>query len=292
MQLGKIWLLAFSASLLLVPLLVGDSVSAQDDTNSISTEKESYAAGEMISVIGHLQVSTGTPVILQIISPIGNLVDVYQVTPDSEDNFSVEIVTEIGGLWKESGTYIIKGFHEFGEFETQFDYGLTMSAQVKSSDVESVESTESEGGLDFSSLDEYSDNTSVIQLEDYNVYYKITGGKILKIIPDVENTSLIIQIETFSDGELTITLPKEVIDTNEGSFFVLVDDEESVYYSEETSDSRTLIIPFYNGSEVIEIIGTFVIPEFGTIAAIILAVAITSIIVLSAKTRLNIMPKL
>ena len=45
MQLGKIWLLAFSASLLLVPLLVGDSVSAQDDTNSISTEKESYAAG-------------------------------------------------------------------------------------------------------------------------------------------------------------------------------------------------------------------------------------------------------
>ena len=52
-----------------------------------------------------------------------------------------------------------------------------------------------------------------------------------------------------------------------------------------------MIIPFYNGSEEIEIIGTFVIPEFGTIAAIILAVAITSIIVLSAKTRLSIIPK-
>ena len=63
------------------------------------------------------------------------------------------------------------------------------------------------------------------------------------------------------------------------------------FYSQETPDSWTLRIPFYNGSEVIEIIGTFVVPEFGTIAAIILAVAITSIIVLSAKTKLSIMPK-
>ena len=272
MQLGKIWLLAFSASLLLVPLLVGDDVSAQDDANSISTEKESYAAGETISVIGSLQTSADTDVILQVISPIGNMVAVYQVTPDSEDNFSVDIATEIGGMWKESGTYIIKAFHYYGDFQTQFDYGLTMSAQVKPSNTEAAEPTE---GLDFSPIDESSDNVSVIHLEDYNVYYKITGGKILKIIPDVESTSLIIHIETWGDGELMITLPKEVIDTDEGSFFILVDGEETVYYSQDESDSRTLIIPFYNGSEIIEIIGTFVIPEFGTIAAIILAVSIT-----------------
>jgi len=163
-----------------------------------------------------------------------------------------------------------------------------MSAQLKPSNTEAAEPTE---GLDFSPIDESSDNVSVIHLEDYNVYYKITGGKILKIIPDVESTSLIIHIETWGDGELMITLPKEVIDTDEGSFFILVDGEETVYYSQDESDSRTLIIPFYNGSEIIEIIGTFVIPEFGTIAAIILAVAITSIIVLSAKTRLSIIPR-
>ena len=291
MQLGKIWLLAFSASLLLVPLLVGDDVSAQDDANSISTDKESYAAGEIISVTGHLQTSTGTDVILQVISPIGNMVSIYQVTPDSEDNFSVDIATEIGGMWKESGTYIIKATHYYGNFQTEFDYGLTMSAQVKPSNTEAAEAAEPTEGLDFSPMDESSDNVSVIHLEDYNVYYKITGGKILKIIPDVENTSLIIEIETWGDGELMITLPKEVIDTDEGSFFILVDGEETVYYSQDESDSRTLIIPFYNGSEIIEIIGTFVIPEFGTIAAIILAVAITSIIVLSAKTRLSIMPR-
>ena len=288
MQLGRFWLIAFAA-LLLTPFLAVDSFSAESGNFVASLNKESYAAGEAITVTGSVPSGSASPVILQVISPNGNLVTVAQVNPDSDNNFSEDIATSIGGKWKESGTYIIKVTHSYDTIQIQFEYGGLMSAQVKSSDTESAES---EGGLDFSQLDEYSDNTSVIQLEDYNVYYKITGGKILKIIPDVENTSLIIQIETFSDGELTITLPKEVIDTNEGSFFVLVDDEESVYYSEETTDSRTLIIPFYNGSEVIEIIGTFVIPEFGTIAAIILAVAITSIIVLSAKTKLSIMPKI
>ena len=287
MKLQRFWLLGFSA-LLLTPFLTVDSFSAAGGGLDISLNKESYAAGETISVIGSVDTTSGTDVILQVISPIGNLVDVYQVTPDSEDNFSVDIATSIGGVWKESGTYTIKATYYYGSFQTQFDYGLTMSAQVKPSNTEVAEPTED---LDFSSVDEFSDNASVIHLEDYNVYYKITGGKILKMIPDVENTSLIIQIETFSDGELIITLPKEVIDTDEGSFFILVDGEETVYYSQDESDSRTLIIPFYNGSEVIEIIGTFVIPEFGTIAAIILAVAITSIIVLSAKTRLNIIPR-
>ena len=47
----------------------------------------------------------------------------------------------------------------------------------------------------------------------------------------------------------------------------------------------TLVIPFYNGSEEIEIIGTFVIPEFGTIAAMILVVAIVSIIVITSKIK-------
>ena len=175
MQLRRSWLLTFSV-LLLLPFLGVESFS-EHAGNYIATEKEAYAAGETVTVIGHLAIDENSPVILQIVSPIGNLVDVYQVTPDSEDNFSVDIATSIGGLWKESGTYIIKGFHEFGEFETQFDYGLTMSAQVKSSDAESAESTESEGGLDFSSLDEYSDNLFVKPLPSLSNSIVFLSGK-------------------------------------------------------------------------------------------------------------------
>jgi len=48
---------------------------------------------------------------------------------------------------------------------------------------------------------------------------------------------------------------------------------------------------FLAGAEKIEIIGTFVVPEFGAIAALILAVAIISIIAVFAKSRLSIMPR-
>ena len=56
-------------------------------------------------------------------------------------------------------------------------------------------------------------------------------------------------------------------------------------------NGNTVIVPFNAGTEQIEIIGTFVIPEFGTIAAMILAVAIISIIAISAKSRLSIVPR-
>ena len=41
-----------------------------------------------------------------------------------------------------------------------------------------------------------------------------------------------------------------------------------------------------------EIIGTQIIPEFGAVAMIVLAVAIVSIIAVSAKSRLSFMPRI
>ena len=77
-------------------------------------------------------------------------------------------------------------------------------------------------------------------------------------------------------------------DTN---FIVLVDGEESDFQEWPTAAQRKLEIPFTHGVTTIEIIGTEVIPEFGTIAGLVLAVALISIIAVSAKTRLNIIPK-
>jgi len=291
-KLRRFWLLAFSA-LFLVPLLSVDGFSEENDNLFVSTDKSTYAAGETITVTGHVALSSQSPVILQIFSPNGNLVQIAQVSLDSEDNFIEEIKTSIGGKWKETGTYIIKASHYYGNAEMQIEYGGLMSAQLNTdASVESEDDSTSGLELAFSGLGEFSGDVNVIELDGYNIFYKINNGKVLKIIPDTESMSLIIQLETFNDGDLLISLPKQVIDTVEVDFFVLADGEETVYYSEQGTDTWVLMIPFYNGTEEIEIIGTFVIPEFGTIAAIILAVAITSIIVLSAKTRLSIIPRL
>ena len=119
----------------------------------------------------------------------------------------------------------------------------------------------------------------------------------LAITPNVDDKSLIIAIQATDDGSLTLTIPRSVADAllengDDDDFIVLVDLEEANDFDEViTATERTLTIEFPAGSEEIEIIGTFVIPEFGTIAAMILAVAIISIIAVSAKSRLSIMPR-
>jgi predicted secreted protein with PEFG-CTERM motif len=127
------------------------------------------------------------------------------------------------------------------------------------------------------------------------VGYEITGGKLISITPDLDANSLIIKIDAFDDGQLTITLPRELIDAKIGGedddYFVLVDGEEVDFDETTTTVDRTLVISFPAGAEEIEIIGTHVVPEFGAIAALILAVAIISIIAVSAKSRLSIMPR-
>ena len=131
--------------------------------------------------------------------------------------------------------------------------------------------------------------TLTIQDSTDLISYEITNGKIINVIPDLDAVSLLIDIEAIDNGAITLTIPRSVLDStindSDDEFFVLVDGEE-VYFEEiTTSTDRTLTIEFLAGAEQIEIIGTFVIPEFGTIAAMILAVAIISIVAISAKSR-------
>jgi len=114
-------------------------------------------------------------------------------------------------------------------------------------------------------------------------------------------------------GIFEISLPREVIDSKtcydtqwirdfedpasckewgpDSEYIVLVDGEESDFQEWPTAAQRKLEIPFTHGVTTIEIIGTEVIPEFGTIAGLVLAAALISIIAVSAKTRLNVIPK-
>ena len=118
-----------------------------------------------------------------------------------------------------------------------------------------------------------------------------------------KNRSLVINIATSSDGNLNINLPRNSIDSvnNNGQdidFIVLMYEGNSeipiqtdVRKVETGDEFRSIDIPVKDGDTKIEIVGTHVVPEFGTIAMIVLAVAIVSIIAVYAKSRLNIMPR-
>ena len=115
--------------------------------------------------------------------------------------------------------------------------------------------------------------------------YDISGGHVISATVNTNDNSFIINIDADDDGTLTISPSTS---TQKGIFMVLVDGEES---DDAEINGNTVIVPFNAGTEQIEIIGTFVIPEFGTIAAMILAVAIISIIAISSKSRLSIVPR-
>ncbi len=53
-------------------------------------------------------------------------------------------------------------------------------------------------------------------------------------------------------------------------------------------NTRTITIQFEEGDSDIIVIGTQIIPEFGTIASLILAVSIISVIILSTKKKMQI----
>ena len=117
------------------------------------------------------------------------------------------------------------------------------------------------------------------------VYAEMTTGQVTNIIAKTTEDSLVISLETTEDGVLSFTTSDFLIRPfSDGGFFVLVDGEE---IDSATYENKILTIPYTAQTEKIEVYGSYVIPEFGTIAIIVLAVAVVSIIALSRKNSIS-----
>ena len=65
------------ASLILLPFLGGESFAQSNQVLTVTTEKESYAAGESVEVLGLVDITLeGTQALIRVVSPVGNMVDV------------------------------------------------------------------------------------------------------------------------------------------------------------------------------------------------------------------------
>jgi predicted secreted protein with PEFG-CTERM motif len=275
----KAYLSMFALSIILIAN-IGLSPAFGQSSIVVNTDKTSYSEGDTILVTGEIsQILGGFSLSLIMKAPNGNLVTIDQITVGSDKKFSTNLAAG-GSLMKIGGTYTITiqyGDNKNQMAETSFEFGG--STTIPTTDDSS----------------KVTNTTVSVQGSNNLLGYEITGGKLLSVIPDVDANSLIISIDAVNDGSLTLTIPRSVMDATingeDDDFFVLVDDEEVDFDEITTSTDRTITITFPAGAETIEIIGTFVIPEFGTIAAMILAVAIISIIAISSKSRLSIIPR-
>jgi predicted secreted protein with PEFG-CTERM motif len=244
---------------------------------TVSTDKNAYDRQSIVIVTGHVQNSIGgQAVTMKVSAPNGNVVEVDQITLDSNGDFQDKINTS-SPLWSVGGTYTIyvQAGAQQGLLSTTTQFTLPGGGQSNCTPQQLAATTGN---------------------EMYCIDYTINGGTVSGATLDTASKALVVNIQADNDGQITLNIPRLVLDaksgTNDSVFAVLIDGEQVQQFTESPStDTRTVTIPFQMASEKIEIIGTQIVPEFGPIAALVFAIAITSIIAVSAKTGLRFMPK-
>ncbi len=117
----------------------------------------------------------------------------------------------------------------------------------------------------------------------------MSGGEISNITAEKDNSSLVIELVTNNDGTLVLDLPRNIMDSknpqNEDVDYVIFADSVPIVADEITTNDqvRTLSIDFENGVEQIEIAGTQIVPEFGPLTSLLLAVSVIGALAVTSK---------
>jgi len=251
--------------------LVLQPISA-DENITIETDSDVYNHSSMIILTGHITAidQNEVPVTIQIFAPNGNIASVAQVAVNTDGVFSTTFNTA-GAMMKYDGMYQIKAVYGFVE--------TTISIEL----INAIESAMT------SDTNEIAEITIEDAIKDGQINYTIDGGVVTSFFANGDENSVVIYVEATDDGILEISLHEDIIKPfDDGTYFVTVNGEESQDFEQNVNQ---LSIPFKADTEKITIFGGWAIPEFGTIAIMILVVAIVSIIALSAKTKLSLVPR-
>ena len=247
---------------------------------SIETDSDVYDHSSIITVTG--QIANVDPnylvTALKVLSPNGNIAGVAQPNVDNDGSF-VGIFNTSGYGWKNNGTYEITA--------TYLGTSTTISIEIK--DTVGAAAVTAATAAEAAVAETAAETASLYEFPEGQIAYTITGGTITNIYANADDNSILIEIDTTDGGVLTIALDEGIIKPfDDGTFFVLINNES---FFDFTQEGNKLTIPFHAETERIEIVGSWAIPEFGTIAVMILVVAIVSIIIVSAKTKLSLVPR-
>ena len=251
---------------------------------TVQTDSATYGHNDTITVTGQVAnvIPGNVPITVTVMNPMASLVTIDQFNVANDGSFETTMSTA-GNLWKYDGTYTIKV--NYGSLDNNVKVELDGGVAV-------AEKKHMDHGDDDHEMhhDDVECGSSEVSIGGNCTSYDISGGHVESATVNLDDNSVIINIHAMDDGVLTISPSTS---TQKGIFMVLVDGEEAneTGVNSAVIDGNTVVVNFQEGTEQIEIIGTFVIPEFGTIAAMILAVAIISIVAISAKSRLSIVPR-
>jgi len=264
-MIPKILLIVFAMSFFILPAFSQEPLE-------VNLSEQVYFQGDIIVISGQVTPIIEGDVTLQLIrlgeSGEESIIEIAQIQVAQDGTFS-KTIQATGKQWQIEGEYVVRAF-----------YGVNSVADVY---------------FDFFKKDQGALLIFEVEKPDqsgtFDIKYIIRGGNVTDIIVDQEFFELIVLIEPKSDGAITLELPRTAIDAKtmsgaDDDFIILIDGVEVPFTDDRGTDTRTIIIEFEETDSDIEIIGTFVIPEFGAIAPLVLAVSIISIIIISSKRNL------
>jgi len=274
MSNSRIFCVIFTLTLV---VMVFNAAEAEESI-SLSTTNDIYYNGDYIVVFGNVStIFENMPITIQIYYET-SLVEIAQV-PVAKDGTFVKSFSATGKQWKDEGIYTVRAFYTPTQIaEITFEF--------------------------FSQVIDKSSKVFPVNIPNsgtFDVGYTVRGGEVNSISMNQERYSLLVETTMNSNGNIILKLPRESFDAqkNNGAaetFIVLVSKEGNepenfvqIEYEEIaiSSDYRTIRIPLEDGDKLIEVIGTYIIPEFGSIVFIILIVAISTAIIIS-KSKLSV----
>ncbi len=268
----------------LVALSLISITSIQQDafaqSSGMSITATADKGSNTITVMG-ITSSGYTDVTFLVKNPSGNnVVAIDQVTPDENGDFGTEFKV---GLWTEDGFYTIQAKQGPGIYTlsilVEVNNGMTERTSETLSTMEGIfvpnlTNVAKDSGLelDAASFVNGDDRFTVTGTTD-----RVSEAVVIQVFAPNGNLVTTAQISAALDGEFTAEI---VVG---GPLWKQNGDYTVTAYQNDN--------PNYSDSIVVDILDGTVVPEFGTIAAMILAIAIISIIAISAKSRLSIIPR-
>ena len=271
-------LLLMTLSLIAVTSTYQNVFAQSQGMSLLATSSE---GSDTILVSGHTT-SQITDITLRVTTPSGNnVVDIAQVKPDEKGNYNAEF--KVNQSWKENGFYTIKAMQSIHGNSL-----YSMSVLVKVVNGVTAENSATKSNLETGIFEPVIKDATGISIKADAV----EGSTIIGITGKTDRTNI--------DITLTVTTPNgnriavaQITPSLNGDFAKDItiggplwkqDGDYTVTAQQGDSDK-------YKASVTVGIVDGVIIPEFGTIAVMILAVAIISIIAISAKSRLSIMPR-
>jgi len=254
------------------------------DPLSVILSKDVYNKGDILVVFGT------TPIVFEDVPDLTiqilfdqQVIEIAQIKVAKDGTFAQDFNTN-AEKWAHDGQYTVKVYYTEDLFTEEY-FQFFQNIVTETSSVFPIDIP----------------NSGTFDLE-----YTATGFDIKDATLNQDRYSILIELTENSGGNLVLKLPRNSFDSKTSDdtdemFIVLVSKENKsdsfievqITEIEKSNNFRTISIQIEEDEKFVEIIGTYVIPEFGSIVIMILLVAITSAIVISKnKFSFHLYPKI